>query len=170
MDAARSLSAWLATVPESVNSLWMVAAVMRSFLSGAESSSAFTTSISIWLSVRWPDAGAALGWAAAELFAAESFAPELFAAEPLDWPATLTGTAELFWANPEPQKASRPVQSASREIAFPIQGPLIFLSPLPDLPRLQRLRKPLKPSRLNSADRGYEAGPPRLSFIRTRKR
>jgi hypothetical protein len=59
IDSASLREASSETVPESVTSLWMVAAVMRSFFRGWEASSAFTTSISICASVRWPAVAAA---------------------------------------------------------------------------------------------------------------
>jgi hypothetical protein len=54
IDSASCFDASLETVPESVTWLWIVAAVIRSFFRACESSSAFTTSISIWPSLRCP--------------------------------------------------------------------------------------------------------------------
>ena len=58
IDSASSLEASLDTVPESVTSPWMVAAVIRSLFSALEASRACTTSISICPSVRWSIGGA----------------------------------------------------------------------------------------------------------------
>ena len=57
-DSASCREESLETVPESVTSLWIVAAVIRSFFKASEASSACTTSISICPSLRGPLAGA----------------------------------------------------------------------------------------------------------------
>jgi hypothetical protein len=59
IDSASCFEESLETVPDSVTSLSIVAAVIRSFFRASEASSACTTSISICPSLRGPLAGAA---------------------------------------------------------------------------------------------------------------
>src|ERR1700758_2815217 len=59
IDSASCFEESLDTVPDSVTSLWIVAAVIRSFFRACEPSRACTTSISICPSLRGPFDGAA---------------------------------------------------------------------------------------------------------------